>query len=193
MPEVLPARARSFQGLRAGIVTRALAASVDVVVVAGLGAAALLVWSLFRSLGQRTFQFTWLGSIPLFVLGELILCLYLWSAWSSTGRTIGKQVMGLRVVNAEGRLLRPLSALLRAILCVVFPIGLLWCVVSQGNRSAQDVLLRTSVIYDWNVRVPLRARRRSPSQQAAPGAKTVGGRLGHADSVAKTQNPESTD
>jgi uncharacterized RDD family membrane protein YckC len=93
---------------------------------------------------------------------------YLWLGWSSTGRTIGKQVVGLRVVNAQGRLLRPLWALLRAIMCVVFPFGLLWCVVSHENRSAQDVLLRTSVIYDWNVRVPLRATRRSRSEQDAP-------------------------
>jgi uncharacterized RDD family membrane protein YckC len=171
MPEVLPSRARSFQGLRAGIVSRALAAAVDVVVVVGLGTGALFVWSLLRSLGRRSFEFTLPGSISLFVLSELLLCLYLWFGWSSTGRTVGKQVMGLRVVNAQGRLLRPLWALLRALLCVVFPVGLLWCVVSQGNRSAQDVLLRTSVIYDWNVRLPVRATRRLQNEQAPPRAK----------------------
>lgn len=172
MPEVLPSRARSFQGLRAGIVSRALAAAVDVVVVVGLGTGALFFWSLLRSLGRRSFEFTLPGSIPLFILSELLLCLYLWFGWSSTGRTIGKQVMGLRVVDAQGHLLRPLWALLRAIVCVVFPIGLLWCVVSQVNRSAQDVLLRTSVIYDWNARVPERATRGSANAQAGPGAKS---------------------
>jgi uncharacterized RDD family membrane protein YckC len=165
MSEVLPARARSFQGLRAGIVSRALAAGADVVIVAGIGIGALFVWSLLRSMGHRSFEFALPGSISLFLLGELLLCLYLWSGWSSTGRTIGKQIMGLRVVNSQGRLMRPLSALLRAILCVVFPIGLLWCVISQGNRSIQDVFLRTSVIYDWNVRVPLRATRRSQTNR----------------------------
>lgn len=172
MPEVLPSRARSFQGLRAGIASRALAAAVDVVVVAGLGTGALFVWSLLRSLGRRSFEFTLPGSISLFVLCELLLCLYLWFGWSSTGRTIGKQIMGLRIVDAQGRLLRPMWALLRAILCVVFPVGLLWCVVSQGNRSAQDVLLRTSVIYDWNVRVPERATRGSQSEQPEPRAQS---------------------
>jgi hypothetical protein len=31
----------------------------------------------------------------------------------------------------------------------VFPIGLLWCAVSTSRRSLQDIVVRTSVIYDW--------------------------------------------
>ena len=38
---------------------------------------------------------------------------------------------------------------MRAALCVVFPIGLAWVVVSRQNRSLQDTVLRTSVVYDW--------------------------------------------
>jgi hypothetical protein len=63
--------------------------------------------------------------------------------------------------------MRPLSALLRAILCVIFPIGLLWSVVSDSSRSLQDVLLRTSVIYDWNVRVPPRQARKARQPKLA--------------------------
>ena len=58
-----------------------------------------------------------------------------------------------------------------AILCVVFPIGLLWCVVSEENRSVQDLLLRTSVIYDWSVRVPFRTARGSRREMTATGSK----------------------
>jgi hypothetical protein len=36
----------------------------------------------------------------------------------------------------------------RAVLCTLFPIGLVWVLVSRENRSVQDVLLRTSVVYD---------------------------------------------
>jgi ribose/xylose/arabinose/galactoside ABC-type transport system permease subunit len=35
---------------------------------------------------------------------------------------------------------------------IAFPIGLLWCGVSASRRSVQDVVLRTSVIYDWRPR-----------------------------------------
>ena len=66
--------------------------------------------------------------------------------------------MGLRVVNFRGRKLHWTGALIRAVFCVVFPIGLFWAVISSQNRSVQDTVMRTSVIYDW-ARGPLIARR----------------------------------
>jgi uncharacterized RDD family membrane protein YckC len=159
--QVLPARARSFQGLRAGFVSRALAGAIDGVAVTALTAGVVVGWSTLRSLGDRTFELSVPAFYGAFALGEVLLCLYLWVGWSTTGRSIGKQVMGLRVVNLRGELMRPGAALLRAVLSVVFPLGLLWSVISRYNRSVADVVLRTSVIYDWNVRVPTRAARRS--------------------------------
>jgi uncharacterized RDD family membrane protein YckC len=57
--------------------------------------------------------------------------------------------MGLRVVGPDHHRLWLHRALLRSVLCVVFPIGLLWCAVSTSRRSLQDIVVRTSVIYDW--------------------------------------------
>ena len=51
----------------------------------------------------------------------------------------------------QGARLHPLGALARAAFYVIFPIGLLWVLVSGQNRSLQDLVLRTSVIYDWDV------------------------------------------
>jgi uncharacterized RDD family membrane protein YckC len=157
----IPLRARSFQGLRAGFVSRALTSVIDAGVVAALVAGIVVGWSLLRSLGESSFELSLPGAWGAFTLGEVLLWAYLWIAWSTTGRSIGKQVMGLRVVNSRGELMRPGAALLRAVLCVLFPVGLLWCLFSRNNHSLADVVLRTSVIYDWNVRVPVRAARRS--------------------------------
>ena len=87
--------------------------------------------------------------------GILAYVLYATTAWSTVGRTYGCHVMGLRVVSRRGRRLHLLVALARAVLCVVFPIGLLWCAVSRTQRSVQDLPLRTTVIYDWNPRADL--------------------------------------
>jgi hypothetical protein len=57
--------------------------------------------------------------------------------------------MGLRVVDRRGRHPGLLVAAARAVLYVVFPIGLLWCAVSRSRRSLQDLLLLSTVIYDW--------------------------------------------
>jgi uncharacterized RDD family membrane protein YckC len=91
----------------------------------------------------------------LIVWGYLITTLYWTVSWASSGRSFGAWVLGVRVVNPRGGRLRLPYALLRAAFCVAFPFGLLWAVVSKRNRSVQDVVLRTIVIYDWSPRAPL--------------------------------------
>ena len=76
------------------------------------------------------------------------------AGWASTGRTVGKQVAGLRVLDQTGRRLSLRRALLRAVLYVIFPAGLLWILVSRRNASVQDLLVGTGVIYDWTYRSP---------------------------------------
>jgi uncharacterized RDD family membrane protein YckC len=142
-------QARPLQGRRAGLVTRALADTVDfgvVLAVLAIGyvgvAAARFLW--------KSWAFTFpTPSLPLIlVLGGIIAVLYLTATWATTGRSYGKHLLGLRVVGPFGRL-RVGGALLRAALCVAFPVGIIWVAVSRENRSLPDVVLRTSVVYDW--------------------------------------------
>jgi uncharacterized RDD family membrane protein YckC len=69
--------------------------------------------------------------------------------WWLVGRTYGDRVMALLVVSFRGTRQRFLGALLRALLCIAFPVGVLWCAVNRFNRSVQDIVLRTTVVYDW--------------------------------------------
>jgi uncharacterized RDD family membrane protein YckC len=55
--------------------------------------------------------------------------------------------MGLRVVGRRKPRLGPFVALLRAVTCVVFPIGLLWVVVDRRRRSVQDIVFGSKVVY----------------------------------------------
>lgn len=146
----IPREARPYQGQRAGLVTRLIASVIDAVVVGTL----LLVG--YLSLNGLLFMVDPTGfsfidtSLLLSVTAALVvLVLYLTATWAATGRSYGCHVMGLRVVGRRGRRLRPVVAFLRAVLCAFFPIGLLWCAGSRSHRSVQDVLLRTSVVYDW--------------------------------------------
>jgi uncharacterized RDD family membrane protein YckC len=47
-------------------------------------------------------------------------------------------------------------ALARAVLSTLFPIGLVWCAIDRQHRAVHDLLLGTSVVYDWRRRVPAR-------------------------------------
>lgn len=151
--QVVPQEARPYQGRRAGIVTRILANAIDLAVVVAAVFAAYLGWAAILFLVRgRDFHFPTATFAALFTLGAVLLVVYLAVSWASTGRTYGDQVLGLRVVNHEGRRMRFLGALLRAAFCAVFPIGLGWAAFSRQNRSVQDLVLRTSVIYDWENR-----------------------------------------
>ena len=146
----VPTAARAYQGQRAGIVTRVTASVIDVLVVAlTMCVLYAVVTGVAFLVHPRTFHVpSWVGvSFP--VVAFLVAVPYLTLSWRLTGRTYGDQLLGLRVVNYEGRHMHFVGALLRALFCAVFPLGLLWVAVSPANRSVQDVVLRTSVVYDW--------------------------------------------
>jgi uncharacterized RDD family membrane protein YckC len=153
----IPKEARHFQGRRAGLVTRALAAAIDLGVIAValatvyLGCSAVLF--LYR---PSRFQLPTPSWQVIVGVGYIVLTLYLTVSWHSAGRTYGCHVMGLRVVNRVGQRLRLAIAFLRAVLCGIFPLGLLWIAISRENRSIQDLIVGTSVIYDWDVRPRVR-------------------------------------
>ena len=149
----VPAQARDFQGQRAGIVTRVAASAVDFLAVV------VAIAVIYGGIAGVTFiirprSFHWPNNIgwSLPILYFVLLTLYLAFSWAGTGRTYGGALLGVRVVNRHGARMRLPGAILRAILCIVFPIGLLWVAVSSANRSVQDLIFRTSVIYDWSPR-----------------------------------------
>ena len=149
----IPREARPFQGHRAGLITRTAAAAIDLgIVIIALGVCYLGVSAVLFLLDPRNFTAPAPSPVVVCTAGGLLLTIYLAVSWRGSGRTYGNHVMGLRVVNHRGQRLHPLVSLLRAALYVVFPIGLLWVLVSGRNRSLQDLVMRTSVIYDWDVR-----------------------------------------
>jgi uncharacterized RDD family membrane protein YckC len=72
---------------------------------------------------------------------------YLTACWTVSGSTAGAVAMGLRVVGRRSQRVSLPVGLLRAIGCVLFPIGLLWVVVDRRRKSLQDVVFRTHVVY----------------------------------------------
>lgn len=151
----LATRRAPYDGRPAGIASRLVAAFLDgLVVLTLLGAGYLGFAGLVFMIDPVGFRFPaprwFVSSVALLVMSVV----YLTGGWVTTGRTYGDKVLGLRVVDRAGRPPRVLPALLRAVLCAVFPIGLLWVAVSRHRLSIQDLVLRTSVIYDWSPLAP---------------------------------------
>ena len=146
----VPREARPFQGTSAGVVTRVAAGIVDGLVVALALAGSYAAWVGLRfALDPRSFRMpdpSLLWSVTLF-MGYFVL--YLTVAWWMAGRSIGDHVWGIRVITRDGGLLGLVRSFVRAVACVFFPIGLLWCAVDRDRRSLHDLVLRTTVVYDW--------------------------------------------
>jgi uncharacterized RDD family membrane protein YckC len=157
--------AKTLQGHRAGFVSRIFADAIDLGVIWALGLSALLFAGVVRYLlTGPPFRTPVLPSWLAAAAGTVIGVLYLASGWAATGRTVGKQVAGLRVTDRSGGRLTLRRALVRAVLCLAFPAGLLWILVSRRNASVQDLLVRTVVVYDWSYHP---ADEPSPSGDAA--------------------------
>lgn len=149
----IPKEVREYQGRRAGVVTRTVAGAIDIGVVAvilvvGYSAYCVALFLLPPTGVNPKVPPLWVD----FIIGYVVMALYLALSWYTGGRSYGCHVMGLRVVSRKGQRLPLLTSFLRAGFLVAFPAGFFWCAISRANRSVQDVVLRSSVIYDWDVR-----------------------------------------
>jgi uncharacterized RDD family membrane protein YckC len=161
----VPREARSFQGHRAGVVTRLVAAVVDGgVVVLVLVAVYLGVAGVWFMLDPRGFSFPDASLFRSAIAAAFITGCYLTAAWRLGGRTYGNLLMGLRVVPQHGEHIGWIRCAVRAALCVLAPIGLLWAAVDRRSRSWADLVVRTAVVYDWRPHLPDRARGRATGE-----------------------------
>ena len=143
-------RAQQLQGHPAGFFSRAVASATDVVLVLCVYVIGVVVasiaWDLFFSNSVSvSVPPHWLNVLMVWI----VLVLYLTAGWASAGRTLGKQMMGLRVSRSNGSRLRFQRAFLRAALCATFFPVLLLALVNRCNRGLEDVVFGTVVAYDW--------------------------------------------
>ncbi|HWM02274.1 MAG TPA: RDD family protein [Actinophytocola sp.] len=147
----------------AGIVTRLLGAAIDT------GTVALLTLLLY--LGVAGLRFMWWPAsfrwphphVLLSVAAVIVVAVgYLATGWVTSGRSVGGSVLGFRVLSHDRSLLGWPRAGARAALYVVFPLGLALAAVGPSRRSLQDILLRSTVVYDWHHDGGARASRTAP-------------------------------
>jgi uncharacterized RDD family membrane protein YckC len=148
--DTVPSQARSFHGEPAGIVTRTAAGVIDLAIVVVIVVAGYLVIAGVWFLRQGPeFRFPVVTSTQAYVAGAIVLVVYCTVGWSANGRTYGDRVLGLRVRTIDDLELSGARALVRAVLCAAFPLLLAWVAVDPKNRSVQDRIVGTHVVYDW--------------------------------------------
>ena len=116
----------------AGIVSRGITAVIDLVVVGVVLGAMYLGLVLARLMFNPTaFSLPTVNVVFSTAMIFGVAVLYLTGCWAVSGCTVGAVTMGLRVTSVRTDRLSPVIALLRAVACVLFPVGLLWVVVDR--------------------------------------------------------------
>jgi uncharacterized RDD family membrane protein YckC len=145
-----------LEGRVAGFISRLVAFSIDAVVIVIL--LGLLSWVvaqvevLFETFLPRNLDLvkTFVFVIP------VIIGFYFVGLWALAGATIGKWLLGLRVVRADGYPPTIGRSAIRFIgyglSAIVFFLGYIWVLFDEDRRAWHDDLAGTWVIYDFQRR-----------------------------------------
>jgi uncharacterized RDD family membrane protein YckC len=146
-----PDRVRNLQGRRAGFVSRVVSAGITVVATFVVYVALLVGYAFVQFLvTDEKFRLPHPDQPVSATVLPLMLVVLLTFSWSSQGRALGDDAMGLRILALDGRAIGPVRAFLRAVVVVALPIPCLaWILVSRKNAGLHDLLCRTVVVYDW--------------------------------------------
>jgi uncharacterized RDD family membrane protein YckC len=144
------------QGHYAGGISRLLAFGVDVGAAWGLyvlGAAAVsLAVQLVTGHGLSLSHNQVVGGIVLAVW----FFLYFSYQWGLGGRTLGMALLGLRVVQKEGRSVTARQAIVRTLFLplsiALAGLGLVGIFVQRERRALHDLVAGTAVVYAWDAR-----------------------------------------
>jgi uncharacterized RDD family membrane protein YckC len=145
----------SFTQHLAGPVTRFLAFAIDLAGIA-LAASILSQVLLLAAIVNADFALA-ARTLSYFVvtIGYSIVLEWIWR-----GQTLGKRVLRIRVVDAEGFRLRPVQIVIRNLLRVVdllpafYAVGGICCLLSPKYQRLGDIAANTVVIYTAHEKIP---------------------------------------
>ena len=150
------ARSPELQGTYAGIVSRAVAFTIDLFVIALLfslgGHVVEYVLSVLLREPVRLSETSWASRIAL-VVWAFVYCAY---PLAASGHTLGMAIVGVRAVRADGRDLNGRHAIVRVLAFplsfLLFGIGFLLILLRRDRRALHDVIGSTAVVYAWDAR-----------------------------------------
>jgi len=152
----IPGRPGNLTGHYAGPVGRVVAFALDVSIsgtlFAGMSAGVGWIAATVSSLDIGTER----SGLPWLVAFISWLFLYHWVGLATVGKTIGKAIVGIRVLARDGSVLSARRAALRVLALPVsvglFGLGGLGALIGRERRTFHDVVAGSAVVYEWGGR-----------------------------------------
>jgi uncharacterized RDD family membrane protein YckC len=143
-----------LDGAAAGFVTRLLAFLMDAVILTGsLAAGSWLMIQVDSLFEQMNIDLRVSAATIFVVLIPVLIGGYFVVFWALTGKTIGKQLLGVKVVGSDGRPPTLGRSVLRLFGYFLSTLalwgGYLWVIIDDDRKGWHDHLAGTWVVYDW--------------------------------------------
>jgi len=170
-PAQSDAQDSNLLGQYAGLVTRLVAFVLDLII---LSATIVFIdWMIgavmfnlqFENIIERVASFAphWgdmvgflFSPIMVGLVSFLFVVIYHVFFWTITGQTIGKAIMGIKVVQLNGRKMSVLRSIVRYFgyypAGLAFGLGFLWILIDDRRAGWHDLLAKTCVVYAWDAR-----------------------------------------
>ena len=152
-------------GEYAGFVTRLIAWIIDNIIIAAVVA---IIVAAVTFILQAFPKAVWLGlddavfAIAVVVgatMSITVPLVYYIVLWMLAGQTIGKWLMGVRIIRTNGERLRFRDCVLRLIgylVSAILLLGYLWILVDNRRQGFHDKIAHTFVVYSWPESVPVK-------------------------------------
>ena len=151
-PAHLPPDRIVLEGSAAGFVSRLIAFNIDVGLVVLMIVATSSLTQLVAIILPSWLLFTKVLPSLIAAIVAVIPPAYFFLSVAITGKTVGKGVMGLRIVRAGGGRLSPARSFVRALSYLVSLMlvgsGFLWVLIDRDRRGWHDMLAGSRVIYE---------------------------------------------
>lgn len=141
-----------LQGRRAGFVSRAVAYSIDAVIV--IGGVPVIMFGIAVVQGLLRLEApVYPPDLPDWLTASISVLWTFWyfvGLWWATGRTIGAVIMGLRVVGRRKEHVGIVASTIRwwVMVATLFVVGEVWLILSKSRLALHDRAAHTQVIYD---------------------------------------------
>ncbi len=150
-------------GRYAGFVTRMIAWIIDQIIIIATTSLITVIAGLISDilrinefLGIQEWADVLMAALVAAVTLSIWLIYYL-GLWMLTGQTVGKWIMGVRIVRTDGQRLRIgncVRRLLGYVVSAILFLGYLWVLVDDRRQGFHDKLAGTFVVYAWPEKEP---------------------------------------